>query len=181
MGPRELGSNGALPDNNDALLERNMSFDGRELRDALGRFATGVCLITTVSESGEAMGMTANSFSSVSLEPPLVLWSLQNNSDVYDVFARPRYYAINVLSLEQQSHSSLYAKKGQHALDPTHFTDGAHGAPVIRDALVTFECELEATHEGGDHLIIVGRVHDLHHRADGEPLLFYAGGYRELT
>jgi flavin reductase (DIM6/NTAB) family NADH-FMN oxidoreductase RutF len=157
-----------------------MSLDGRELRDALGRFATGVCLITAVSDKQQAMGMTANSFSSVSLEPPLVLWALQNNSDVYDVFANPRHFAINILSSEQQAHSNLYAKKGQHDLDPAHFREGKYGAPVIRHALVSFECELYATHEGGDHLIIVGRVKALHQRPTGEPLLFYSGGYHEL-
>jgi flavin reductase (DIM6/NTAB) family NADH-FMN oxidoreductase RutF len=157
-----------------------MSLDGRELRDALGRFATGVCLITAVSDNQQAMGMTANSFSSVSLEPPLVLWALQNNSDVYDVFANPRHFAINILSSEQQAHSNQYAKKGQHDLDPAHFREGKYGAPVIRHALVSFECELYATHEGGDHLIIVGRVKALHQRPTGEPLLFYSGGYHEL-
>ena len=78
-----------------------MSFDGLELRNALGRFATGVCLITAVDEQQRSLGMTANSFASVSLDPPLVLWSLQTNSEVYDVFARPRHYAINILSSSQ--------------------------------------------------------------------------------
>ena len=157
-----------------------MSFDSRELRDALGRFATGVTLITTVTPDQKALGMTANSFSSVSLDPPLVLWSLQNGSDVYEQFAHPRYFAINVLTQEQLPLSNQYARKDQHELTPEHYRLGKYGAPIIRNALVTFECELEATHEGGDHLIIVGRVKDLHHSPTGEPLLFYAGGYREL-
>jgi flavin reductase (DIM6/NTAB) family NADH-FMN oxidoreductase RutF len=157
-----------------------MSIDGRELRNALGRFATGVCVITTVTDTQHALGITANSFSSVSLDPPLVLWSLQNNSDVYDVFSRSRHFAINILSSEQQAHSNQYARKGQHELYPAHYRPGKYGAPVIRDALVTFECELHATHEGGDHLIIVGRVREMHQRPSGEPLLFYCGGYREL-
>ncbi len=157
-----------------------MSFDGRELRNALGRFATGVCVITAVSESQQALGMTANSFSSVSLDPPLVLWSLQNNSDVYGVFARCRHFAINVLSTEQQAHSNEYARKGQHELAAAHYRLGQYGAPIIRDALVSFECDLHATHDGGDHLIIVGRVRQMHQRPSGEPLLFYCGGYREL-
>jgi flavin reductase (DIM6/NTAB) family NADH-FMN oxidoreductase RutF len=157
-----------------------MSLDGRNMRDALGRFATGVCVITTMSDRHQALGMTANSFSSVSLDPPLVLWSLQNNSDVYAVFAKPRHFAINVLSSEQQAHSNQYAKKGQHDLDPTHYRIGKYGAPIIRHALATFECELHATHEGGDHLIIVGRVIDMYQRPTGEPLLFYCGRYHEL-
>jgi flavin reductase (DIM6/NTAB) family NADH-FMN oxidoreductase RutF len=157
-----------------------MSLEGRELRDALGRFATGVCVITTMSDKQQAVGMTANSFSSVSLDPPLVLWSLQNNSDVYDLFAAPRHFAVNILSSEQQAYSNQYAKKGQHDLDPAHYRMGKYGAPIIRNALATFECELHATHEGGDHLIIVGRVIDMHQRPTGEPLLFYCGRYREL-
>jgi flavin reductase (DIM6/NTAB) family NADH-FMN oxidoreductase RutF len=157
-----------------------MSLDGRELRDALGRFATGVCVITTVSDEQKAVGMTANSFSSVSLDPPLVLWSLQNNSDVYNIFAAPRHFAVNILSSEQQAYSNQYAKKGQHDLDPAHYRLGKYGAPIIRGALATFECELHATHEGGDHLIIVGRVMDMHQRPTGEPLLFYCGRYHEL-
>lgn len=161
-----------------------MSMDSRELRNALGRFATGVCVVTTVADTPagkqQALGMTANSFSSVSLDPPLVLWSLQNNSDVYEMFSKPKYFAINILSGEQQPHSNQYAKKGQHELDPSHYRLGKYGAPVIRQALVTFECELHATYEAGDHLIIVGRVTDMHQRPSGEPLLFYCGRYREL-
>ena len=157
-----------------------MTMDGREFRNALGRFATGVCLITTATEDQQALALTANSFSSVSLDPPLVLWSLQNNSDVYDLFSRPRYFAINVLCREQEILSNRYARKGEHALAAEHFSPGKYGAPIIRDALVSFECELDATHEGGDHLIIVGRVQNMQSRAGGDPLLFYAGGYREL-
>lgn len=157
-----------------------MEIDGRELRNALGRFATGVCIISTVTESGEPLGLTANSFASVSLEPPLVLWSLQNNSDVFEVFSRPRHYAINVLAREHHEHSNRYAKKGDHLLDPAHFTPGQFGSPLINDALVSFECELHATHEGGDHLIIVGLVKAMHARDAGEPLLFYSGGYHHL-
>ena len=145
-----------------------MNIDGRELRNALGRFATGVCVITTVDKEGNALGMTANSFSSVSLDPPLVLWNLQNGSEVYDAFARQRRFAINVLSEQQVDLSNQYARKGDHQLDPAHFRQGRNGAPIIRDALVSFECELHATHEGGDHLIIVGRVLDVCGRPGGE-------------
>lgn len=158
-----------------------MSIDARELRDALGQFATGVCLITVVSEQGEALAMTANSFSSVSLDPPLILWSLQNNSDVYDAFASPRHFAINILNSDQLDHSNHYARKEQHQLQPDHFSPGAHGAPLIKDALVSFECELDVTHPAGDHLIIIGKVVDMHRADAGDPLLFFSGGYRRLS
>lgn len=159
-----------------------MELDGRELRNALGRFATGVCLITAVNEKGEALALTANSFSSVSLDPPLVLWNLQNNSDVFALYAGAKHYAINVLAGNQQELSSRYARKGDHQLEPEHYTLGeAGGAPLITGALVQFECSLEATHPGGDHLIIVGRVDAMHSVADGEPLVFYSGAYRALA
>ncbi len=157
-----------------------MSIESRELRNLLGRFPTGVCVITAISPEGIPQGMTANSFASVSLDPPLVLWSLQNSSEVFDTFAAPRNYAINVLTAEQVGLSNQYARKGDHALSPAHFRLGRHGAPIIRDALVSFECELYATHDGGDHQIIVGRVRDTVARAVGQPLLFYCGAYREL-
>ena len=157
-----------------------MSIDGRELRNALGRFATGVCVITALDENNRPLGMTANSFSSVSLDPPLVLWSLQNNSEVFETFASPSAFAINVLASEQIGLSNQYAKKGDHLMAPEHFRLGVNGAPVLRGALVTFECDLDATHEGGDHLIIVGRVQNLVSQPTGDPLLFYSGGYREL-
>ena len=157
-----------------------MSIDGRELRNALGRFATGVCLITLETGDGDALALTANSFSSVSLDPPLVLWNLQNNSDVFEHYARGQYFAINILADNQQSLSDSYARKGEHNLHPDHFRRGVKGSPVINGALVSFECELEATHEGGDHLIIVGRVLEMTAADGGDPLLFFGGAYRAL-
>jgi len=158
-----------------------MSIDGRELRNALGRFATGVCLITLETSDGDALALTANSFSSVSLDPPLVLWNLQNNSDVFEHYARGQYFAINILAGDQQSLSDTYARKGEHILEADHFRRGVQGSPVINGALVTFECELEATHEGGDHLIIVGRVLEMTAADGGDPLLFFGGAYRALA
>lgn len=157
-----------------------MSLDGRELRNALGRFATGVTVITTHNAQGEAVGMTANSFSSVSLDPALVLWCLQNNSDMYETFAAPASFAINVLALEQEDMSNFYAKKGDHLMDPAHYSLGRNGAPLLRNALVSFECSLDAAHESGDHLIIVGRVGDMVSRPTGQPLLFHGGRYAEI-
>lgn len=156
-----------------------MNFDGRGLREALGRFATGVCVVTTIN-SQKALGITVNSFASVSLDPPLVLWSLQNNSDIYDAFARPKHFAINILSQDQQNLSDLYATKGRHQLHSSHYRVGKYGSPILRHALTTLECVLETSYEGGDHLIIVGRVRDMHTRPTGKPLLFFSGAYREL-
>ena len=157
-----------------------MSLDSREFRDALGCFATGVCVITANPEGWEPFGMTVNSFASVSLDPPLVLWSLQNNSEVFDHFSAAPRYAINVLCHEQEGLSSQYARRGDHRLDAEHCLPDRDGSPLLRGALVSFDCELAETHPGGDHVIIVGRVIDVVSREDGEPLLFYGGAYRGL-
>ncbi|MEQ8803610.1 MAG: flavin reductase family protein, partial [Haliea sp.] len=115
-------------------------------------------------------------------DPPLVLWSLQSNSDVFAVYSGAKNFAINVLAGNQQELSSRYARKGDHLLDPEHFTPGEHGgAPIINDALVSFECSLDTVHPGGDHVIIVARVDAMHVRPEGEPLLFYSGAYRALA
>lgn len=157
-----------------------MEIDTRELRNALGRFATGVCVITTVNANGQPVGLTVNSFSSVSLDPALVLWCLGNQSDVYDTFSTPALFAINILALEQLEYSARYSIKGDHLLDPEHYVMGKNGAPVIRDALASFECDLYTTYEGGDHLIILGEVKNFIDRTTGDPLLFFSGAYREL-
>jgi len=158
-----------------------MSFDSRELRDALGQFATGVCVITANPDGWQPFGMTVNSFASVSLEPPLILWSLQNNSEMFGAFEAGDRWAVNILRSDQQDMSNQYAKKGDHALDPDHYEIAASGMPVMPHSLVSFECELEARHPGGDHLILVARVLEMTRREGGSPLLFCAGSYAELA
>ncbi|MFT6288679.1 MAG: flavin reductase (DIM6/NTAB) family NADH-FMN oxidoreductase RutF [Halieaceae bacterium] len=158
-----------------------MTIDAREFRNALGQFSTGVCLITVHSNTAGPLALTANSFASVSLDPPLVLWSLQNNSDVFKDYSAPQHFAINVLSSAQQDISDLYARKGEHQLDQGHFVEGMYGSPLINHALARFECAVETTHDGGDHTIIVGRVLEMSGLEGGDPLLFYCGGYRALA
>lgn len=157
-----------------------MSLDSREFRDALGHFATGVCVITANPEGYEPFGMTVNSFASVSLDPPLVLWSLQNNSEMYAAFEKATRFAVNVLHGGQEALSNQYARKDNHLLDADHFVIGATGVPVMPATSVSFECEMEATYPGGDHLILVARVLEMANRDTGDPLLFCAGRYREL-
>lgn len=158
-----------------------MSFSSREFRDALGNFATGVCVITANPEGWEPFGMTVNSFASVSLDPPLLLWSLQNDSDMYSAFAKASSFAVNILRAEQQDLSTLYAKKGDHVLSSAHFEIGAGGTPVLPQTMVSMECDVEARYPGGDHVILIGRVRNLYHREAGVPLLFCAGSYRKLA
>jgi len=157
-----------------------VSFSPRELRDALGRFATGVCLVTAVDAEGDAFALTVNSFASVSLDPPLVLWSIQKDSDLYHVFASAPRFAIGILSAEQEAHSTAYAQKHRHRLQAGHFRSGANGAPLVEGALVNFECSLEEAIEGGDHTILLGRVTRLVEGGGDPPLLFFGGEYRSL-
>lgn len=158
-----------------------MNFDSREFRDALGCFATGVCVITGEADGVEAFGMTVNSFASVSLDPPLILWSLQNDSDMYDTFDRCQRWAVNVLREDQQALSNQYAVKGDHGLAAEHCAAGDTGIPVMPDTLVSFECEEVARHPGGDHVILVARVLNLTRRDSGKPLLFCSGSYGQLA
>ncbi len=157
-----------------------MSFDTLELRNALGSFATGVCVITT-SDGCEPMGMTVNSFAAVSLEPALVLWSLQNNSECFPVFENAKKYVVNVLSVEQQDLSNHYASKGKHLLAAEHYRVGKSGMPILRQCVSSFECNIWARHPSGDHVVLLGEVTDMETNPNKEPLLFSSGQYCRLA
>jgi flavin reductase (DIM6/NTAB) family NADH-FMN oxidoreductase RutF len=160
-----------------------MTIDKTQLRNAFGRFGTGVCVVTTSEEEpwGRPLGMTINSFSSVSLDPPLLLWSIQNNSEVFDTFSQNSHFAINVLSASQQLHSSQYAKKGDHELFPEHYHYSSLGCPIVKEALVSFECSHESLIQAGDHHIILGRILQVNSASEEPPLLFYKGQYCSLA
>ena len=158
-----------------------MSLDSREFRNALGRFTTGVCVITTNPADEEPIGMTVNSFASVSLDPALVLWSIQKDSECAETFEKADQYAVNILSNDQQDLSNNYAKKGDHSLVSGSFRQGRSGCAVLCDAMTSFECDIVARHDGGDHIILVGQVTDMtNHPANRQPLVFFSGKYREL-
>ena len=154
--------------------------DSGEFRQALGQFATGVCLVTVNDPELGPLATTVNSFSSVSLEPPLVLWSIQNTSDHLKVYSECTHFGISVLSAEQADLSGHYAKRGGHQALAEHFSEGASGEPKLLGALAHFTCATHAVHPGGDHQIIVGEVVSFESVA-GEPLVFFAGGYRALS
>jgi flavin reductase (DIM6/NTAB) family NADH-FMN oxidoreductase RutF len=126
------------------------------------------------------IAMTINSFSSVSLEPPLVLWSIQNDSDCFAAFTECEHFALSVLNSDQAALSSQFAKRGEHQTDHDHFSPDTHGVPVVNDALAVFSCAIDAVYAAGDHHIIVGRVSSFQ-TASGAPLLFHSGQYRELA
>jgi flavin reductase (DIM6/NTAB) family NADH-FMN oxidoreductase RutF len=151
----------------------------RELRDALGSFATGVCIVTARAADGRHIGLTCNSFSSVSLDPPLVLWSLSRRSGILVDFMAARHFVVNVLSSAQESLARRFADRLDR-FSEVACVDGACGAPLIAGACAHFECSAERVWDGGDHVIFVGRV--MHHsHSDAEPLLYHRRRYRTLA
>ncbi|MFD1696173.1 flavin reductase family protein [Roseibium aestuarii] len=144
----------------------------RLLRDAFGRFATGVTVVTAPSADGP-VGITANSFSSVSLDPPLVLWAPDKTSRRFQYFEAAEHYAIHVLSNEQAALCQGFARNA-HAFEALDFGLNEHGVPLIENCLARFECARFAAYEGGDHLIVLGRVVKAEMR-DGDALTFFAG------
>jgi flavin reductase (DIM6/NTAB) family NADH-FMN oxidoreductase RutF len=157
-----------------------MSFDPRAFRQALGAFTTGVAVITAAWEA-EPVGITVNSFTSVSLEPPLVLWCLKKDSHRYRAFVDARGYTISILGTEHESVSSRLAKQGEHKLTDMGLLETELGPPALADALAIFECEAHAVHDGGDHKILVGRVLRFARREAGAPLIYYRGRYGALS
>ncbi len=153
-------------------------FDPARLRHAFGQFATGVTVITTMTESGP-VGITANSFTSVSLDPPLVLWSPARASSRFAAFAAARNFSIHVLA-EHQADLSARFTRGGAGFDGLAFGRSTEGSPLLPGALARFDCTLHSTHDGGDHLIILGRVLRLD-TAPGRPLVFAQGAYVGLA
>ena len=143
-------------------------------RDALGRFATGVTVVTTMTDTGP-LGMTVNSFASVSLDPPLVLWSPAKASERFPFFANAKHYAIHVLADDQAEICQRFALDGDR-FEQLDWTPCEVGRPLIQGCLARFECDTAAVHDGGDHQIIVGRVTKATTRA-GRPLLFARGKF----
>ena len=151
--------------------------DPRAFRNALGAYATGVTIVTAPSADGP-IGITANSFASVSLDPPLVLWSPAKSSKRYDYFSGARHFAIHVLDAHQQEMCNDFTKN-KHAFDDLDLDVSTHNVPLINGCLARFECVLEAEHDAGDHTIIIGRVTAAQSR-EGLPLLFQAGRFVSL-
>jgi len=155
-------------------------FDGRLFRRVLGLFPTGVTIVTTWDADGQPVGATVSSFNSVSLDPPLVLFSLARNMGCCEAFAAAGPLAIHVLGDGQEDLSNRFARGGADKWADLAYGAGEHGAPLIDGTLATFECRPYAQYPGGDHTIFVAEVSQLRFR-DGEPLVFCAGGYRQLA
>jgi flavin reductase (DIM6/NTAB) family NADH-FMN oxidoreductase RutF len=150
------------------------SEDPKSFREALGRFATGVTVVTIPTLEGP-MGFTANSFASVSLDPPLVLWSPARNSARFPFYAAATYFSIHVLGAEQADLCRRFVRGGT-GFDNLDHEINAEGVPIIPGTLARFDCAQRATHDGGDHLVIVGLVQRARYR-EGGPLVFSQGTY----
>ena len=140
-------------------------------------FATGVTVVTARTPSGELVGLTANSFNSVSLNPPLVLWSLAQAAGSMPALAQGSHYAINILAADQKDLAERFASKLQDRWADVGFSDGASGAPLLHGTAASFECFNRSRYEEGDHVIFVGEVERCNHRPGASPLLFHGGRF----
>lgn len=149
-----------------------------DFRAALGSFATGVTIVTTMSETGEPIGVTASSFNSVSLDPPLVLWSLAKSSSSLDAFCSSGHFCIHVLSAAQEELSNKFARSGTEKFADEDWMPGVLGSPILDNYSALFQCKMMHEYEGGDHVILVGEVIEFDSK-DHAPLLFHGGRYAE--
>ncbi|CAN5460329.1 flavin reductase family protein [soil metagenome] len=154
--------------------------ESRRLRNALGAFPTGVTVVTTRAPDGRPIGNTANSFGALSLEPPLILWSLGRKSYSLDVYLNCSHFAVNVLRADHDPLSRQFARALEDKWQGVNFETWDSGCPILPDALAVFECRLVRTHEGGDHIIFVGEVIRYEYDSKGKPLIFWGGNYYQL-
>jgi len=162
--------------NQSSIAVSETGFDMRSFRDALGSFATGVTVITTRASDGSPVGLTANSFNSVSLEPPMVLWSLARSSRSLAAFEQASHWAVHVLAADQEAVSNRFARRGEEKFAGLALEHGAGDVPLLPGCAARFECRGALRYDGGDHVIFVGEVVRFA-RGDAAPLVFHAGQY----
>lgn len=148
--------------------------DGKALREALGHFATGITIVTTNNSSGAPTGMTVNSFNSLSLDPPLILWSVGRKSGMYDVFSKAGHFAVHILNENQGDLCYLFASKENDRFSQVKTESGIEDLPLLTEYTARFQCKVVNRHDGGDHMLLIGEVLDIE-TCEGEPLLFYKG------
>lgn len=166
----------------EAVALPRTSHDPRDFRSALGCFPTGVCIVTTRAPDGTPHGLTINSFSSVSLDPPMILWSLARSAGSAAVFRDAEHFAVNVLAANDQALSTHFARSGADKFSafPHRFIEGKDGTPVLQGAAATFECHTRHRYYGGDHIILIGNV-ERYRWSEAAPLLFHRGRYADVA
>ena len=158
-------------------------FSAQDFREALGFFATGIAVVTAVAGGGARIGATVSSFNSVSLDPPLVLFSMARSSRAFATWQSVTHFAVNVLAEHQGETSTRFARSATDKWDGARYAEGETGVPLLADSLAAFECARYANYDGGDHVIIVGRVCHvrMRKRTDAVPLIFFRSKYRRLA
>ena len=162
---------------NALLRQASPSFSSQEFRAALGSFATGVTVVTALDPDGQPVGLTASSFNSVSLSPPLVLWSLSKRAGSMPAFTQGSHYAINILAAGQRLLAERFASKDVDRFAGVAFRQGAGGAPVLEGSAAVFECYNRSQYEEGDHIIFVGEVERCERHEGALPLIYHGGRY----
>jgi flavin reductase (DIM6/NTAB) family NADH-FMN oxidoreductase RutF len=159
-----------------------MDFDSKAFRDALGAFPTGIAVITASFQEVSHIGITVNSFTSVSLDPPLVLWCIDRRSRRYPHFAQAPGFTVSILASGHREVSKRLAQAGEHSLDGIALTPTLLGPPALADSLAVFECARESVQDAGDHAILIGRVlRFARHDGAGAPLVYFQGRYGALA
>jgi flavin reductase (DIM6/NTAB) family NADH-FMN oxidoreductase RutF len=164
------------PDPANELASDSSRVDPRDFRNALGTYATGVTIITAAGTDGSPYGLTCNSFASVSLNPPLVLWSLGTFSQGLSIFQNASHFAVNVLGASQQALATRFAKSSDDKFAGVEWAPGLGNAPLLADSVANFQCRAANRYYGGDHVIFLGAVEAYSYNRQ-EPLLFARGGY----
>ncbi len=154
--------------------------DPRTLRDALGCFATGVTVVTCFDEAGDPVGLTANSFTALSLDPPLLLVCVAKEAASAGPLTSAQAFAVNVLQTGQRPASITFSTRGEDRFGQTEWSVGEYQAPVLMESLSVFECRRHAVHDGGDHFILIGEVVKASFEPGLDPLLYFRGSYRRL-
>ena len=172
----DLPKQPAVPDPANEFAGDNSAIDPRDFRSALGTYATGVTIITAAAPDGKPYGLTCNSFASVSLNPPLVLWSLVVYSSSLTIFQNASHFTVNVLGVSQQALASKFAKSSDDKFTGVDWTPGLGNAPVLAESVANFQCRSVNRYYGGDHVIFLGAVEAYSYNAK-EPLLFARGAF----
>ena len=157
-----------------------MAFDQREFRTALGHFATGITVVTARTGDGELVGVTVNSFNSVSLDPPLILFSLERRALSLPAFEEAGSFAVNILSASQTALSQNFARTQGDKWRGIACEYWTTGSPILSDCLAAFDCRTHAIHDGGDHRIFIGEVLRFDGKSEGDPLIYFRGSYTAL-
>lgn len=157
-----------------------MPISNEEFRRALSKFASGVTVVTLRDKDKKPHGITVSAFSSVSLDPPLILVCIEKNAVSHNAFHESERFVVNILSERQAEHSNQFASQIPDKFINIHHHEGLSGIPVLKDSLVNLECKLVNTLDAGDHTIFIGEIENTH-IGDGKPLVYYAGDYRSIS